>query len=82
LPRTAFAARDDFRAVARFIGLIVLVELEIEDEECVDRALGAARAGADFAEALIGDTAEPFGYTEIITFDRRVVERLGWRLLV
>lgn len=56
-------------------------ELEIEDEEAVDRALRAARSGADFADALIGDTAELFGCSETVTFDRRAAEHLGWRVL-
>lgn len=56
-------------------------ELEVEDEESVDRALHAARGGADFADALIDETAELYGCTETVTFDRRAADRLGWRLL-
>lgn len=57
------------------------VELEIEDEESVSRALLHARSGADFADALIGDAADLYGCTETVTFDRRAADRLGWRLL-
>lgn len=56
-------------------------EFEVEDEEAVDRALRAARSGADFADALIGDTADLYGCSETVTFDHRAAQSLGWRLL-
>lgn len=56
-------------------------EIEIEDEESVTRALDRSRAGADFADALIGDAAALYGCSETVTFDRRAAGQLGWRLL-
>lgn len=56
-------------------------ELEFEDAETVWRALVQARGGAGFADALIADTAELFGCSETVTFDRRAADRLGMRLL-
>jgi predicted nucleic-acid-binding protein len=61
--------------------LLDAAELEVEDEESVSRSLDRARAGVDFADALIGDAAELYGCTEMITLDRRAADRLGWRLL-
>ena len=41
----------------------------------------SARAGADFADALIDATARLYGSTDIVTFDRKAAEAFGWRLL-
>jgi predicted nucleic-acid-binding protein len=56
-------------------------ELEVEDEESVTRALALAREGAEFADALIGETARLYGCSEVVTFDRRAARTLGWRQL-
>ena len=57
-------------------------EIEVEDEELVQRALVAAhRSGADFTDALIADTADLYGCASIATFDRRAAARLDFHLL-
>jgi predicted nucleic-acid-binding protein len=56
-------------------------ELEFEDAETVWTALMRAREGADFADALIADTAHLWGCDEVVTFDRRAADALGMRLL-
>lgn len=61
--------------------LLAAEELEFEDGETVWRALVAAREGADFADALIKDTADLFGSTEVVTFDQSAARTLGMRLL-
>lgn len=61
--------------------LLETVEVELEDEESVSRALSRAWEGADFADALIDDAADLYGCTETVTFDRRASLALGWRLL-
>ncbi len=61
--------------------LLASAELEFEDGETVWRALAQARAGADLADAIVADTAETFGCTETVTFDRRAARLLGMRLL-
>lgn len=61
--------------------LLSSVEIEVEDEESVDRALRAARQGADFADTLIAATSDLYGCSETVTFDRKAAQRFGWRLL-
>lgn len=56
-------------------------ELEIEDGESVEEAVRDARAGADFADALIAATTRLYGCTETVTFDRKAADAFGWRLL-
>jgi predicted nucleic-acid-binding protein len=56
-------------------------ELEFEDAETVWTAVMQGRDGADFADALIADTAQLWGCEEVVTFDRRAAETLGMRLL-
>lgn len=56
-------------------------ELEFEDAETVWTAVMQARVGADFADALIADTAHLWGCDEVVTFDRRAADSLGMRLL-
>lgn len=61
--------------------LLDAVEIEVEDEESVYEAVLLARSGADFADALIDQTSRLYTISETVTFDRRAVDRLGWRLL-
>jgi predicted nucleic-acid-binding protein len=56
-------------------------ELQFDEEEGAWRALLEARAGADFADALIADSFDLYGCTEAVTFDRHAARRFGWRLL-
>lgn len=61
--------------------LLTSEELEFDDGEGMWRALLAAREGADFADALIADTAQLWGCEEVVTFDRKAADALGLRLL-
>lgn len=56
-------------------------EIVVENEPVVARALVHAAAGADFADALIAETARAAGCREIVTFDKKASRRLGLRLL-
>jgi predicted nucleic-acid-binding protein len=69
------------RVLDHLEGLLGTQELEFEDGETVWRALLLARDGADFADALIADTARLFGCEEVVTIDRRAADSLGMRLL-
>jgi predicted nucleic acid-binding protein len=40
-----------------------------------------ARAGADFADALMAAAAQRGGCDEVVTFDKSAALRLGWRLI-
>jgi len=62
-------------------GLFAARELMIEGEETVSRALRMARKGADFADALIGDTADLLGCDRVVTFDRRAARHKPFVLL-
>jgi predicted nucleic-acid-binding protein len=56
-------------------------EIMVEGEETVSRALRLARKGADFADALIADTADLFGCDRVVTFDRRAAGTKPFELL-
>lgn len=73
-----FSADD---VVDRLKGLSRSDEIRAEDSAAVDSAVDAARAGADFADALIGAAAARAGCTDVVTFDKRAASRLGWRLI-
>jgi predicted nucleic-acid-binding protein len=61
--------------------LLLSEELEFDEGEGAWRALLSARAGADFADALIADAFDVFGCVEAATFDRGASRGFGWRLL-
>ena len=61
--------------------LLSTKELEFEDAETVWTAVMQGRDGADFADALIADTAQLWGCEDVVTFDRRAADTLGMRLL-
>lgn len=64
------------------IRLLVETEaLEFEDGEGVVQALALAEDGADFPDALINSSMELLGTDEVVTFDRRASQSLGWTLL-
>lgn len=56
-------------------------DLEFDDGESVWQALLHARHGADFADALIAETARLYGCEETVTFDQGAAAKLGMRLL-
>lgn len=62
--------------------LVSTDEFVVENPALVGRALEAAAAGADFADALIADTARQAGCEHTVTFDRRAAKDIaGMRLL-
>jgi predicted nucleic-acid-binding protein len=61
--------------------LLTTDELAFDDDESMWTALLQARAGADFADALIANTALLFCADGMVTFDRGAAESLGLTLL-
>lgn len=81
LARAYKAPRED---IARVIeGLLRSAELIVENAEAAYRALGVymASSTADFADALITETASLAGASETVTFDRNAAKEAGMRLL-
>jgi len=81
LARVYKTSRDD---VARAIeGLLRSAELVVENAPAAYRALALYQASdaADFADALIAETAALAGAAETATFDQRAASELGMRLL-
>lgn len=56
-------------------------EIAVENPAVVDRALGAAAEGADFADAVIAETARQAGCERTVTFDRHAAKTAAMRLL-
>ena len=61
--------------------LLTSAQLEFDDGESMWTALLEARAGADFADGLLVQTARLYGCESVVTFDRRAASSLGMRLL-
>jgi predicted nucleic-acid-binding protein len=81
LSRAYQASRHD---VARAVeGLLRSAELTVENAAAAYRALGAFQASqqAEFADALIAQTAALAGAVETVTFDRRAAAELVMRAL-
>lgn len=81
LARAYKASRED---VAKAVeGLLRSAEIIVENAEAAYRALGVYQASksADFADALIAQTAALGGASEIVTFDRNAAAELGMCLL-
>ena len=64
--------------VDRLAALSLADEIHPEDPAGVATALRSARDGADFADALIDASATRAGCREVVTFDKRAADRLGW----
>jgi len=81
LSRAYKASREEIAAAVE--GLLRSAELIVENSEAAYRALAAYRASntAEFADALIAETALLAGATEIVTFDRSAAASLAMRLL-
>jgi len=81
LSRAYKASREEIAAAVE--GLLRSAELIVENSEAAYRALAAYRASntAEFADALIAETALLAGATEIVTFDRSAAASLVMRLL-
>jgi predicted nucleic-acid-binding protein len=81
LSRAYKTSRED---IARAVeGLLRSTELIIENTEATYRALGIYQASisADFADALVAQTAALAGASETVTFDRNAAAEPGMRLL-
>lgn len=81
LSRAYKSPREDIAKALE--GLLRSAELIIENAEAAYRALSAYQASpsAEFADALIAETAALAGASETITFDRTAASDLGMRLL-
>ena len=81
LSRSYKASRED---VAKAVeGLLRSAELIVENAEAAYRALGVYQASqsAEYADALIAQTASLAGASETVTFDQGAASSLGMRLL-
>ncbi len=81
LSRAYKSSRDDIAAAVE--GLLRSSELVVENAPAAYRALGVYRgaASAEYADALINETAALAGASETVTFDARAASELGMRLL-
>ena len=81
LSRGYKSSRED---IARAIeGLLRSAELIVENADAAYRALAIYQASpsAEFADALIAETASLAGAAETVTFDKNAASSLGMRLL-
>ena len=81
LSRAYKSSRED---IARAIeGLLRSAELNVENADAAYRALAIYQASpsAEFADALIAETASLAGAAETVTFDKNAASSLGMRLL-
>lgn len=75
-------ALDREQVVAAFEGLLRAKEIVVEQAAAVWKALRAMQAqGADFADALVAESARTAGATRTVTFDRGAARQCGMTLL-
>jgi predicted nucleic-acid-binding protein len=81
LSRAYKGSREDIANAVE--GLLRSAELVIENAEAAWRALGTYQAStsAEFADALIAETASLAGASETVSFDRKAAAGCGMRLL-
>lgn len=81
LSRAYKASRDDIAKTVE--GLLRSAELIVENAEAAYRALAVYRAStsAEFADALIAETAALAGASETVSFDRKAAAETGMHLL-
>jgi predicted nucleic-acid-binding protein len=81
LSRSYKASRADIAAAVE--GLLRAAEIVVENAPAAYRALGAYQAAtsAEFADALIAETAALAGASETVTFDERASAELAMRQL-
>lgn len=81
LSRAYKASRGDIAKTVE--GLLRSAELIVENAEAAYRALAVYRASAsaEFADALIAQTAALAGAGETVSFDRKATAETGMRLL-
>lgn len=74
-------SRDEISGTLQ--GLLETAELIVENSAAAHRALAVYKAGgsAEFADALIAETAALAGATETVTFDKLAAGEAGMRLL-
>ncbi|TDD65704.1 PIN domain-containing protein [Jiangella aurantiaca] len=71
----------DGNEVTRVLSDVVTAdEFIVENPAVVQRALEAATAGAEFADAVIAETARQAGCEQTVTFDRRAAKVAGMHL--
>lgn len=73
------AGLDKTTCLDVFDELVRMPQLEFDDGETVVEAIGLARDGADFGDALIHGTGQLYAVSETVTFDRDAARLLGWR---
>ena len=61
--------------------LLKTAALTIEDSDAVRQSLQSYRSGADFSDALIGETNADAGCDATMTFDEHAVKKLGFQRL-
>lgn len=81
LSRAYKSSREDIAHAVE--GLLRSADLVLENADAAYRALGIFQASnsADFADALIAETASLAGAAETVTFDKNAASSLGMRLL-
>ena len=81
LSRAYKASREDIALAVE--GLLRSAELIVENADAAYRALGTYQASksADFAHALIVETASLAGAAETVTFDQKAATSMAMRLL-
>jgi predicted nucleic-acid-binding protein len=81
LSRAYKSSREDIAHAVE--GLLRSADLVVENSSAAYRALGVFQAStsADFADALIAETASLAGAVETVTFDQKAAASLGMRLL-
>lgn len=81
LSRAYKASREDIAKAVE--GLLRSAELIVENAEAAYRALAVYRSStaAEFADALIAQTAALAGAKETVSFDRKAAAEMGMRLL-
>lgn len=81
LARAYKASRDDIASTVE--GLLRSAELMVENADAAYRALGRYQGSksAEYADALISETAALAGARETVTFDRNAAAEAGMRQL-
>ncbi len=81
LSRAYKASREDIALAVE--GLLRSAELIVENADAAYRALGIYQSSksADFADALIVETASLAGAAETVTFDQKAAASMAMRLL-
>jgi predicted nucleic-acid-binding protein len=73
---------DRARIRAAIEGLLAAKQIAVEAPDIVRKALRSwGESGADFADALIGETAAAEGAAKTVTFDRAAAKLPGFELL-